>query len=411
MAKDRSLGLAGGRRPRRRRRPARTAPRPRRAAPHTRYAADAPWSSTTRPASAAPGATPATEAGVQDRHALGEPGRGHDLPRSARQRRSAWARSRSRRRTGATPSDRTSPDERQRHHRQRPAPGRRPRTGGSWSRCQAIAPVTSPDEQAAQRPQREQQRRTAPCARARRRTRPWPPRRRRTATPSADAPTRQRAEHAATASGPLAPGRAARVRRRLGARAGRPAPSVPTSRRRRAAASPATGCDGGGQHGDQDRADDEDRLVDHRLERERGLQLARVGRAGATSGPGRTTRSAASPRRRRRAHRCGHGAGQSASTDGHQREHAATREDQRCRRAAPGLAEPVDQPALRGSRPARWRSGTPPRPRRPARRSRSRVETSSTMPRPTIEIGSRATSPVSEKTQRARAGRAPGGRT
>ena len=135
---------------------------------------------------------------------------------------------------------------------------------------------------------------------------------------------------------------------------------------------------------------------------EGGLQLAR--RPASTCDQRARTHEPIGGHRRAgdgAARRCGHGAGQSACDGDHQQRPAATAKTDAVDGQHPRLAEPVEQPALRDRRPARWRSCTPPRPRRRGRRSRSRPVTSSTMPRVIIEIGSRATSPVARERRRA----------
>ena len=70
----------------------------------------------------------------------------------------------------------------------------------------------------------------------------------------------------------------------------------------------------GGEHGDQDRAEHEDDLVDHRLERERGLQLPACRAPPGSTGPGRWSRSAAARHRRARRTRAAAACGQARST-------------------------------------------------------------------------------------------------
>ena len=151
----------------------------------------------------------------------------------------------------------------------------------------------------------------------------------------------------------------------------------------------------GGQPGHQGRTDDEHTLVDDRLERVRRVQRALVLARGATTAPGSTTRSAAgSPRRRPRRG----GATAPAGRARRRPSSPAARRRTRARRSRAPDADPAGRsaaPAVR--RTPRWRRGRTRTPRRPARTSRCASETSRTIPRLTMDIGIRATRPLTVK--------------
>ena len=175
----------------------------------------------------------------------------------------------------------------------------------------AIAPVSTPESRLPA-PRSRAARPRSPCARSPARTRPWPPRWRRTATRARRhrAPT---GRAAATASARAAPGRASAGAPAVRCHAGRPA-------RGAQGAEDDGGRESGdrrpqrGQERDQGRTGHEHGLVGHRLHRERGVLLTWRWAAGASIGRGHSTRSGASPPPATTAARCGHGADQSWTT-------------------------------------------------------------------------------------------------
>ena len=170
--------------------------------------------------------------------------------------------------------------------------------------------------------------------------------------------------------------------------------SVPPTQATIATAMPGDRVPRGGEHGDQDRPEDEHGLVEHRLQRERGLQLGgpveHVGPAGphARADLGRNAPATA-------AKTYDVTIGQSACTD------------------QTSIAVPTPKPTLATASTRAWPSRSSSRPCRIAKPALAimyaadtapatpyepvAAETSSTMPRPTIEIGSLATRPIIEK--------------
>ena len=212
-----------------------------------------------------------------------------------------------------------------------------------------------PGEHAAERPEREQHPGVRLGAAARRRRRPWPPRRRANIDPSATADHGQRhhrpPRHRRPGAGGVVAAGGARARcARWAARTSEP-PTPVTS----ASPRPGPGVPGGGEHGDHGRADDEDRLVDDRLEGVRRLDLARARPpARRTTAPARTSRSAGTPRRRRPRLRTRRGP---ASPDSRAATSTtiATPNTEADHGQHPRLAEPVEQPALHDRHQRRWR--------------------------------------------------------
>ena len=380
----------------------RRGPRPRRRRRETRYAADAPWWSTTSPLSVAPGATPATSpvcmiaipsvSRAGGTSCLGQRHRGDHRRRDREaadeqdQRPSAAASRRSSSGAIAAAIAERAP----------PHPERRP------ARARCTAPVTTPATRlpSAHSASRAPDERLVALlvgerdgghlggaeqdAEARRR-----PRRagRRCATASAaGAPTER---SCGWAGGSV---------RALGGE-GQAAADAGDDRDGEA----GDRVHGGGEHGDQDRAEDEDGLVDHRLERERRLHVGRLVEHVRPAGPharadlGQRARRPG-PRRR------------TSTPDRPVRLHrpapAATMRDperRRSRRQHPALAR-----AGRASRPCRiaqHRVGDHVGRRRPPRRRR----TSRSPPRPAARCPGRPSRSAAGRPGRsARSGRAPG---
>ena len=244
-----------------------------------------------------------------------------------------------------------------------------------------------------------------PAARRRTAWRPARRRRRRCAT-SAAANIEPRAKQT-TASGTTERhgigGRAAgRVARRLrhgwvprcAARYSEPADAADQRDRQ-----PGPGVPRGGEHGGDGRADDEDRLVDHRLEGVRRLDLGRLARrARRTSAPARTSRSAGTPRRPAPRPRTPPGPASptravTTSTTIADAEHGGDDGQH------PRLAQPVEQPPLHDRAQHRWRSCTPPTARRPARRTGRGRSRAARCRGCRSRSGSRATSAVEAEPQ------------
>ena len=175
-------------------------------------------------------------------------------------------------------------DEGERHHRAGHADGA-PAGPGTRSAPPVDRAGDDAGDQAAERPEREQAAGVAPCRPARRRTRPWSPRRRRTGRPARahTSASGRTVRHGIGGRAPVAwsCGCAGGSVRALGGEG----EGADARRATTAAASPATGCDGRGQHRHQDRAEDEHGLVDHGLERERGLQVGRARQHVRPAGP------------------------------------------------------------------------------------------------------------------------------
>ena len=247
---------------------------------------------------------------------------------------------------------------------------------------QVIAPVTSARQQAAERPQGEQQRRRSLACPAPRRTRP----RSTSAAPKSRPSARQTTVSGTTVrhgrAGAVRAGRRPWVGRGLGGPLGGEVRGCrPDRRDGQCCAQPGDRMHRGGQHRDDDRAEHEDGLVGDRLERERCLDVALGSRARAPTGRARelpTAGSAAHRRRRQDVRR----RDRPVRLDRPHEQRQAGPPDRDHDGQHPGLAEPVEQPALQDRESSLSRSAWPPTPRRRARRSRSRSRPAARCPAP-----------------------------
>ena len=229
-------------------------------------------------------------------------------------------------------------------------------------RRKSTAPGDEAGDQAAERPDRQQDAGERPGCPASSAKATVATSRRPKSTPSMTARRRPGARGRATASARTRCTCSTAPQRRLGAALGHQPPG-PDSGATHRGGQPGQRVHGRGEQGGDRGADDEDDLVVDRLDREGGVEQPAVLRRRGTSGPG--------PRRRRWASwpppapRAGAAPGSPSRT--RRRPRAARSADDRQRRRGrqhPALPAPVDQPRQR-DRPPRWRRRRWRRPRRP----------------------------------------------